>query len=128
MVHLPCKCTFRIFEPTEETRFECPQVLVVSRGVHSHPIPLPSKTPGVIRDEIFSLLRTLDEDLADLTPHRFLRNTALKAYLQSQIPSVKFPVLADLHIPLANRAHLHSYITRIKNECFPYGTGWDGKP
>lgn len=127
MVQLPCKSTFRRFEPIEEKRDKCPFVLVIARGVHTHPIPLPTKTPRVIRDEVQQLLCTLDEDLPDLTSRRFLRHSSLKSYLVLKYPTLLNPTLADLHISLANRAHLQCCIDVVKNECFPLGTGWEGK-
>ncbi|KAK7013858.1 hypothetical protein R3P38DRAFT_3322433 [Favolaschia claudopus] len=79
-------------------------LLVVSKGVHPHPIPLPQKTPPHIRAEVSRLLRSLDDDdLADA------------------------PMLMDLRSSLANREHLRSYITAAKVDLFPAGgTGWKG--
>ncbi|KAJ6559272.1 hypothetical protein B0H10DRAFT_2368910 [Mycena sp. CBHHK59/15] len=103
MVHLPCQCTFRIYEPIEEYRDDFPFILVVSKGVHPHPIPLPTKTPPKIRSEVLELLPHFQEDLPDLTPRRFLRHPIVKAYLVLQFPKIQNPMLSDLHISLANR-------------------------
>ncbi|KZP03202.1 hypothetical protein FIBSPDRAFT_905199 [Athelia psychrophila] len=35
-------------------------------------------------------------------------------------------MLADLHVSLANRQHIKSYIIQVQNRCFPHGTGWKG--
>lgn len=36
------------------------------------------------------------------------------------------PTLSDLHVSLANRAHLGAYIEKSKETHFPAGTGWEG--
>ncbi|THU76535.1 hypothetical protein K435DRAFT_704653 [Dendrothele bispora CBS 962.96] len=123
---VPCNVTFRQYFPLMEDRKECPFVLIVSRGIHTHPIPLPAKTPGFIKSELQVLLRKLDVDLADLTPRRFLAHPTVKSYLSDRFPQLKFPTISDLHISLANRSHLKIYIDQIKKECFPEGTGWKG--
>jgi len=129
MKHLECRTKFRIFEPVEESRFDCPYILVTICGEHPHPIPLPQKTPPAIRKEIFHLLGSMDEDLPDLTSRKFLRHSILKAYLQKRFPNChQPPTISDLHVSLANRAHLASYIEKAKKTHFPAGTGWEGKP
>ena len=127
MAHLSCQCTFTCFEPLEEYRRRCPKILVVCRGGHTHPIPLPAKTPPAIRAELFSLLKGLDTDLLDLTAHHFLRHPAMAVYLRKQIPEINNPNLTDLHISLANREHVKMYILQAQQQCFPFGTGWKGE-
>ena len=127
MAHLSCHCTFRCFEPLEEYRDVCPKILVVCCGGHTHPIPLPAKTLPAIRAEVFELLKHLDMELPDLTPRRFLWHPAMAAYLQKQIPEINHPTLADLHISLANREHINTYILQVQQQCFPFGTGWKGE-
>ncbi len=68
---------------------------------HPHPIPIPLKTPLHVQKELRKILESLDDDLADLTPRRFLRHPALKVYLASHFPLVQNPTLCDLHISLA---------------------------
>lgn len=123
---ISCTCKFRTFEPIPEYRPRCPFVLVITSGSHSHPIPLPAKTPPTIRQEIFELLGGLGGELADLTPRRFLRHTHVRAYLRDKLPNVTIPVLSDMHISLANRAHLRAYIAQARESSFPKGTGWHG--
>lgn len=127
MIRLECQCKFRVYEPLEEHRDDFPFVLVVSKGVHSHPIPLPSKTPPNIRAEILGLLPRFQEDLPDLTPRRFLRHPIVKAHLSLRFPKVQNPTLSDLHISLANRSHLKMYIDQVRTKLYPAGTGWQGK-
>ncbi|TDL13991.1 hypothetical protein BD410DRAFT_684726, partial [Rickenella mellea] len=126
MVKLQCNSTFRTYVPLKEFRKECPFVLVVCSGHHTHPIPLPSNTPAIIRYEVFNLLRSLDMDLPDTTPRRFLRHPIINSYLRRVLPNVPQPMLSDLHISLANRDHLRAYIKQVKLSCFPRGTGWEG--
>jgi len=126
LVSISCTCKFRTFEPIPEYRSLCPFVLVVTSGSHSHPIPLPIKTPPIIRHEIFELLKGLGGELADLTPRRFLRHAHVRAYLWKKLPDIAIPVLSDLHVSLANRAHLRAYIIQARESSFPKGTGWHG--
>ncbi|KZP03615.1 hypothetical protein FIBSPDRAFT_768689, partial [Athelia psychrophila] len=126
MVHLQCQSTFRCFEPLEGYRAACPRVLIVCRYSHTHPIPLPTKTPPSIRQQVFSLLSSIEQDLPDLTSRRFLRHSVTRAYLHDHFPTTPSPSLADLHISLANRAHVNTYIVQVQNRCFPLGTGWKG--
>lgn len=127
MEPLPCRSTIKIFEPLEEFRIQCPKILVVCHGEHFHPIPLPSKTPPSIRDTIFRLLKSIDYDLPDLTPRRFLRHPIVSSYLSDALQGITNPTLADLHISLANRDHVGAFIDKAKEMHFPHGTGWDGK-
>ncbi|KAJ3762632.1 hypothetical protein EV360DRAFT_35312 [Lentinula raphanica] len=106
LTKLNCTCAFREYEPLEEYREVCPYVLVVSKGVHSHPIPLPEKTPISVKVELEALLRRLDVDLADISSRHFLRHPIVKSYL-----AMRFPLV---------------YIDAVKRECFPAGTGWKG--
>ncbi|KAF4567096.1 hypothetical protein EYR36_010712 [Pleurotus pulmonarius] len=124
---LDCHSKIRVFEPLEEYRRACPHVLVVCSGEHSHPIPVPNKTPSSIRSEIFRLLQLLDYDLPDLTPRRFLRHPTTLAYLRQQLPDIANPMLMDLHPSLANRDHIRAYIKQVQETLYPGGTGWDGE-
>ena len=126
--HLACNTTYHVYEPLQEYRKSCPWILIISRGVHTHPIPISQKTPPRLRSVLMMVLRSLDMDLADLTPRRFLRHPIVKAFLRSLLPDITQPTLSDLHISFANRSHLKHYIDQIKNELFPKGTGWEGTP
>lgn len=127
MLHLPCRSLFRSFEPVEGYRRACCRILIICKNQHTHPIPLPTKTPQSVRLEVLELLKSLEQDLADLTPRRFLRHSVTQVYLQKRFPGTHNPCLADLHILLANREHLKTYITQVQNKCFPFGTGWKGE-
>ncbi|GLB33432.1 hypothetical protein LshimejAT787_0103900 [Lyophyllum shimeji] len=105
MIHLPCQVKFRS---------------------HPHPVPLPQKTPPVIRAEIMALLDKLGGSLADLTTRRFLRHPVVRAYLADRFPSIPSPSLSDLHVSLSNREHVKVYIDQAITKNFPYGTGWEG--
>ncbi|KAJ6527069.1 hypothetical protein B0H19DRAFT_970076 [Mycena capillaripes] len=106
MESLACDCIVKAYVPFPEYRAECPKVLVVVKGVHHHPIPLPHKTPNAIKAEIIRLLPRFQEDLPDLTPRRFLRNPIVKSYLSLKFPNV--------------------YIDQVRQAVFPHGTDWKG--
>ncbi|KAJ7693792.1 hypothetical protein B0H16DRAFT_1352014 [Mycena metata] len=112
MIRLECKCVFRTYEPLEEYRDDFPFVLIVSKSVHPHPIPLPSKTPPKIRAELMELLPRFQEDLPDLTPRRFLRHPILKAHLSLKFPDIPNPTL--------------TYIDQMRKKLYPHGTRWKG--
>ncbi|KAJ7775045.1 hypothetical protein B0H16DRAFT_1684672 [Mycena metata] len=122
--NLPCSSRFVVYEPLEEDRATCPYVLIVTRGPHSHPVPLPTKTPLHIRTTLMDLFKQLSDDLADLTPRRFIRHPILRAFLSKRFPTISSPTLADWHVSLANRSHLKAYIKQARDELYPWGTGW----
>ncbi|KAJ7629167.1 hypothetical protein DFH06DRAFT_1338450 [Mycena polygramma] len=116
MVHLTCDCKANAYVPLMEYRAECPKVLVVVKGVHPHPIPLPMKTPRAVKTEILDLLPRFQEDLPD----------QVDAASLSPEPHFLNPTLSDLHTSLANRSHLKAYIDQICKAIFPHGTDWKG--
>ncbi|KAJ6585422.1 hypothetical protein B0H19DRAFT_927021 [Mycena capillaripes] len=120
METLTCSCTIKVYEPLEEYRDECSSVLVVLKGVHCHPIPFPAKTPPGIKREILRLLPRFQEDLPDLTPRHFLRNPITRSYLADRFPDTLNPTLSDLHISLANRSHLKTFIDQVCTELDQY--------
>ncbi|KAJ7029938.1 hypothetical protein C8F04DRAFT_1368646 [Mycena alexandri] len=126
METLKCECRIKVYLPFAEYRDACPKVLVVVKGIHAHPIPLPTKTPPAIKSEILDLLPRFQEDLPDLTPRRFLRNPIVKSYLALKFPVILNPTLSDLHISLANRSHLKAYIDQVRKSVYPHGTEWNG--
>ncbi|KAJ3916503.1 hypothetical protein F5877DRAFT_46476 [Lentinula edodes] len=127
LISTGCHCTFREYEPLEEYRSSCPYLLITSRGPHSHPIPLPQKTPTKVKLELESLFEKMEVELADLSPRKFLRHPIVQCYLSSRFPMLRNPMLSDLHISLSNRSHLKVYIEFAKKMRFPEGTGWKGK-
>ena len=126
MTRISCQSTVRVFEPLEDYRSICPQILVVCHGTHTHPIPQPLKTPPLIRVELFKLLAMLGQDLADLTSCWFLRHPTVCAYLRQRVPHISLPSPSDLHVSLSNQEHLRIYIDQAKGKAFPEGTGWEG--
>ncbi|KAJ7322001.1 hypothetical protein DFH08DRAFT_818378 [Mycena albidolilacea] len=114
---LPCNTKFTLYEPLEQFRLACPYAT----------IPLPRETPPQIKDDLLEVLKSLDGDLADLTPRRFLRHPILQAYLRQKFPQLPNPTLSDLHSSFSNREHLRVYIKTAKVDFFPHGTGWKGQ-
>ncbi|KAF8160165.1 hypothetical protein BJ912DRAFT_866014 [Pholiota molesta] len=105
--NMPCNATYHLYEPLPQFRLSCPWSLVICRGSHPHPVPIPQKTPPLIQKKLRQVLESLDDDLADLTPRRFLRHPILKTFLSSYLRHIKNASLCDLHK-------------------LPYGTGWEG--
>ncbi|KAF9014841.1 hypothetical protein BDZ89DRAFT_1046255, partial [Hymenopellis radicata] len=74
MKKLDCKVTVRVVEPYPEYRHAFPYALLIVRGIHRHPIPLPQKTPPIIRREIHEILEGMGTNIADMTVRGFLRH------------------------------------------------------
>lgn len=81
----------------------------------------------MVRTQVFRLLEELGDDIADMTPRRFLRHPIVKAFLTKKFPHTPQPTLSHLHISLANRSRIKAYIKQIKDIYCPMGTGWDGE-
>jgi hypothetical protein len=128
MTRIHCDVKFRVYQPLEEHRSACPYVLITVKGSHPHPIPLPLKTPTRVKAVILNLIDKMGTDLPDLTARRFLRHPLVKEYLHEKFPDSAAPVFSSLHVSLANRAHLFSYIKSGSKAKYPMGTGWKGTP
>ncbi|KAK0472568.1 hypothetical protein EDD18DRAFT_1093925 [Armillaria luteobubalina] len=126
MKRISCDVRFSLYEPLEEFRISCPYVLVTIKGIHKHPIPLPQRTPPSLRAELFDTFKRISDDIPDLTVRRFLRHPVVKSMLQQRFPNDPFAALSDVHVSLANRAHLRTYIQQARKAMFPEGTGWAG--
>ncbi|KZP33349.1 hypothetical protein FIBSPDRAFT_718116, partial [Athelia psychrophila] len=121
-----CPTTYDIYVPQDLST--CPEIIVVSSHPHSHPPPLPVKTPGVFVVLLRSLLLELNWKLADATPRRILLDSAFMAGLRRKMAWTgrRDPVLSDLHPSLCNLDHIRRYINTLRLEHFPAGTGFEG--
>ncbi|KAJ3765016.1 hypothetical protein FB446DRAFT_795477 [Lentinula raphanica] len=127
MITLSCRCIFHIYEPLPDFRRQCPKVLVICSGEHTHPIPASTKTPPELRATILDLLCTsMVKELPEMTPRRFLRHPIVQDFIRSQVPFLRQPQLSDVHPSLNNNDHLRAYISLAQKVVFPAGTGWEG--
>ncbi|KAK0471633.1 hypothetical protein IW261DRAFT_1571923 [Armillaria novae-zelandiae] len=126
MVRLPCSSRFTVVRPEDGYWEECPKILLICHSPHTHPIPLPTTTPVQIKAEIKALIRSLEHELADMTPRRFCRHPAVINRVKELCPAVEEPTVAHLHPSLANLDHIASYIHNEVKAALPHGTGWDG--
>jgi len=124
-----CPCRFEIYYPYDLEK--CPKILLVSRSSHSHPNPPPSKTPKPIIRVFHTLLDSLSWRLAATTPRRILLDSAfmngLRGILSWPKDSIRDPSLADLHPSFANNDLTERLISTLRDECYPNGTGFEGK-
>ncbi|KAK0227928.1 hypothetical protein IW262DRAFT_1264933 [Armillaria fumosa] len=127
MVRLPCSSRFTVVRPEDGYWEECPKILLLCHSPHTHPIPLPTTTPVQIKAEIKALIRSLEHELADMTPRRFCRHPAVINRVKELCPAVEEPTVAHLHPSLANLNHIASYIHTEVKVALPHGTGWEGK-
>ncbi|KAL0567432.1 hypothetical protein V5O48_014558 [Marasmius crinis-equi] len=123
--HLPCKSKFITYQPHKEYRQSCCKILIVCKGPHTHPIPIPSKTPTSIREDLHRFFLNM-KDLANLTTRRLLRNEAARMYLETKLPHIAKPTFLDLHPSLNNRGHIQCMINYAQSKRYPNGTGWEG--
>ncbi|KAK0493169.1 hypothetical protein EDD18DRAFT_1078941 [Armillaria luteobubalina] len=126
MVRLSCSSRFTVIRPEDGYWKECPKILLICHSPHTHPIPLPTTTPVQIKVEIKALIRSLEHELADMTPRRFCRHPAVINWVKELCPAVEEPTVAHLHPSLANLDHIASYIHTEVKAALPHGTGWDG--
>ncbi|KAG1727710.1 hypothetical protein EDB19DRAFT_1857471 [Suillus lakei] len=123
-----CQTTYVIYVPNDLQ--DCPRVLVISRNPHSHPPPMPVKTPPPILRCFESLLLHLEWKLADATPHRIMLDSGfmdgLRRVLGWSLSWDHDPTLQDLHPSLGNLDLVRRRINVLRNTHFPDGTGFDG--
>lgn len=55
----------------------CPFIIILSKGIHNHPVPPPTKTPTPILNDLKDII--YNEDILDLTAHKLL-NRKLNFY------------------------------------------------
>jgi hypothetical protein len=128
MIRLTCETKFRIHEPLEEYRASCPYILITVAGEHPHPIPFPQRTPPPIRSDILRLLDSFGEELLELTPSKFREHPLVDAFLRQRFPDRRCTSsLGDLHVSLANRSHIVTYINEAKKKRLSSRTWGEGK-
>lgn len=126
VVQRKCGVKYQVFVPLEAYRAQCPRIFLWFHGEHTHPAPFQLTTPSRIRADIVEILTNMREDLVDITPRGLLRHASLRRYVQRNFPEDPTATLADVHVSLANRAHLGMYIDQVKLELYPHGSGWKG--
>ncbi|KAG2110340.1 uncharacterized protein F5147DRAFT_772592 [Suillus discolor] len=123
-----CAASFDIYVP--EDLFACPRILVLCTNPHSHPPPLPVKTPPPLIDVFHKLVSLMKWKLADATPRRIYLDTAfvegLHRVLDWQFPDGRDAMLQDLHPSLANLDHVCCLINITRSMKYPSGTGFEG--
>ncbi|KAG1862305.1 hypothetical protein F4604DRAFT_1657854 [Suillus subluteus] len=123
-----CVASFDIYVP--EDLFACPRILVLCTNPHSHPPPLPVKTPPPLIDVFHGLVSLMKWKLADATPRRIYLDTAfvegLHQVLDWQFPDGRDAMLQDLHPSLANLDHVRRLINLTRSTKYPSGTGFEG--
>ena len=102
-----CQTIYDIFVPNNLA--DCPQVVVVSRNPHSHPPPLPVKTPFSLVQLFQSLLLQLKWKLADATPRRIMLDSGFMQGFRQAIGWMDRhcdPSLQLLHPSFGNLDHV----------------------
>ncbi|PKK63721.1 hypothetical protein RhiirC2_716774 [Rhizophagus irregularis] len=95
---------------------KCPYIILISKGIHSHPPPPPSHVPVTIWDRLQELIRQANDDTVDVTPTRIITGNLIKTYFGTEY-------LADVHASLNNADRLRYYVDKIQKEIHLQGCG-----
>ncbi|KAF6746587.1 hypothetical protein DFP72DRAFT_823014 [Ephemerocybe angulata] len=122
MIRVSCDVKYQVYRPVISQRPNCPRLLVLSTGEHTHAIPGLSRTPPQIVDIILGLLRSMSDDIFDLTTRRFNRHPVVLAFLRERFPDNPTASLLDLHPSLTNQDHIRNWIDQqdTNSETTPY--------
>ncbi|POG59122.1 hypothetical protein GLOIN_2v1789505 [Rhizophagus irregularis DAOM 181602=DAOM 197198] len=94
----------------------CPFVILISKGIHTHPPPPPNQVPVTIRTRLQELIHQANNDNTDVTPTHIITGNLIKTYF-----GVEY--LSDIHASLNNTDRLRYYIDKIQKEIHPQGQG-----
>ncbi|CAB4403556.1 unnamed protein product [Rhizophagus irregularis] len=93
---------------------KCPYIILVSRGIHSHSPPPPSRVPISIHNRLQELINQANSDTIDVNPTYILTGNLIKTYFGIEY-------LAEVHASLNNADHLRYYVDKIQKEIHPQG-------
>ena len=57
---------------------KCPYIILISKGVHSHPPPPPNHVPISIRNCLQELIYQANSDISDVTPTQIITGNYIK--------------------------------------------------
>jgi hypothetical protein len=75
MIQKTCGVKFHKLIPLDLEK--CPYVILVSKGIHSHPPPPPCRVPTGIRIRLQELIRQASSDASDITPTQIITGDLL---------------------------------------------------
>ena len=124
-----CSVTFDIYTPYDQDIVRVPKIVIVCTNKHTHPPPVPAKTPPVYCQILRSILLDLGWKLADATFRRILLDTGFMMSLRKELgwTGIRDPVLANLHPSFANSDHVKRLILDLRDTHFASGTGFAGQ-
>jgi hypothetical protein len=67
---LSCNVKFYKWEPLDLNI--CPYVVLVVKGVHSHPPPSPHSIPKTVKDQLQKIIESSNQNLEDVTPRKLI--------------------------------------------------------
>ncbi|CAG8678962.1 9391_t:CDS:2, partial [Paraglomus brasilianum] len=91
---------------------ECPYIVIVSVGKHTHLPPPPSKPLITAVENLNKIMN--NEDLLDLTARKLLTKPALKIYLNGAH-------ISTLHPSFNKQSRLNYLIGKAKRTKYPFG-------
>ena len=68
IIHKECQVKFYCITPVDLEK--CPYIVIISKGIHTHPPPPPVKIPINLVEDLQSII--IGEDLLNLTARKFL--------------------------------------------------------
>ncbi|PKY61969.1 hypothetical protein RhiirA4_432188 [Rhizophagus irregularis] len=109
-------CGVKYFKIIPHDIKSCPYVILVSKGIHSHPPPPPSCVPLTIRSRLQELIHQANDNNVDATPTNIITGNLIKTYFGTDY-------LSEIHASLNNNDHLRYYVDKIQKEVHPHGQG-----
>ncbi|KIJ37989.1 hypothetical protein M422DRAFT_259375 [Sphaerobolus stellatus SS14] len=99
-----CPARFEFYYPNNAN--DCPFIAVICRNPHSHSNPIPSHA----------------------TPRRLHMESSFLTGLRKLLgwSELREPTLSDLHPSLGNTDHAGRIISEVRNQVYPFGTGFEG--
>jgi hypothetical protein len=70
IVQKKCQVKFSKIVPIDIE--SCPYIILVSKGIHSHPPPPPNHVPITIRSRLQELIHQADTNTTDITPTQIM--------------------------------------------------------
>ncbi|CAG8509509.1 7400_t:CDS:2 [Cetraspora pellucida] len=110
--NMPCEVKFYRFMALN--LLECPFVVLVCIGEHTHPLPLPYHVPEAIQARLKTLIKEFSNNLEHVTPRKLISGNLIKSYFGNDL-------LSEIHVSLNNLDHLRYLVAQVHNSIHPHG-------
>ncbi|CAG8516839.1 13496_t:CDS:10 [Cetraspora pellucida] len=93
-----------------------PYIILVCKGIHSHPPPPPQEVPLDIMNKLKTLIKSSSEQFVDITVRKLISNNLIKAVFGKDY-------LSEVHASLNNMDKLRRLVAKVQKSKHPYGQG-----